>query len=63
MHSNNGFVCVLACLCCVCVCAQVLTFADAGPVHHPDERGAVLAVGGDAVLGGLEDVAIMFLHL
>lgn len=41
----------------------ILTFADAGSVHHPDEGGAVLAVGGNAVLGGLEDVAIMFLHL
>lgn len=47
----------------MCVCAQVLTFADAGPVHHPDERGAVLAVGGDAVLGGLEDVAVVLLNL
>lgn len=41
----------------------MLTFANAGPVHHPDEGGAVLAVGGDAVLSGLKDVAIMFLHL
>lgn len=41
----------------------VLTFADASSVHHPDEGGAVLAVGGDAVLSGLENVAIVFLHL
>lgn len=41
----------------------ILTFADAGSVHHPDEGGAVLAVGGNAVLGGLEDVTIVFLNL
>ena len=40
-----------------------LTFADAGSVHHPDEGGAVLAVGGDTVLRGLEDVAVVFFHL
>lgn len=39
------------------------TFADAGSVHHPDEGWAVLAVGWNAVLSGLEDVAIVFLHL
>lgn len=42
---------------------QVLTFADAGSVHHPDEGGAVFTVGGDAVLSGLEDVAVVLLHL
>ncbi len=47
----------------VCACFRVLTFADAGSVHHPDEGGAVLAVGGDAVLRGLEDVAVVFFHL
>ena len=50
----------------VCFCVlftPILTFADAGSVHHPDEGGAVLAVGGDAVLSGLEDVAVVFLHL
>lgn len=47
---------------CVCSC-QILTFADAGSVHHPDEGGAVLAVGGDTVLCGLEDVAVVFFYL
>lgn len=42
---------------------HLLTFTDASSVHHPDERGAVLAVGGDAVLSGLEYVAVVFLHL
>lgn len=40
-----------------------LTFADARFVHHPDEGGAELAVGGDAVLSRLEDVTIVFLYL
>lgn len=45
----------------MCVC--FLTFADARSVHHPDEGGAVLAIGGDAVLCGLEDVAVVLFHL
>lgn len=40
-----------------------LTFADTRLVHHPDEGGAVLAVGGNTVLSGLENVAVVFLHL
>lgn len=48
---------------CVLLLCFTLTFADASSVHHPDEGGAVLAVGGDAVLSGLEDVAVVFLHL
>ena len=43
--------------------ACTLTFTHAGTVHHPDERRAVFTVCGDAVLGGLEDVAVMLLHL
>lgn len=46
-----------------CVLCVVLTFADTGSIHHPDEGGAVLAVGGDAVLSGLKNVAVVFLHL
>lgn len=42
---------------------HALTFANAGAVHHPDERRAELAVCGDAVLRGLEDVAVVLLHL
>lgn len=42
---------------------HTLTFANAGAVHHPDERRAELAVCGDAVLRGLEDVAVVLLHL
>lgn len=42
---------------------HTLTFANAGTVHHPDERRAELAVRGDAVLRGLEDVAVVLLHL
>lgn len=40
-----------------------LTFAHTGSVHHPDERGAEFTVRGDAVLGRLEDVSVMLLHL
>lgn len=40
-----------------------LTLADTGPVHHPDEGGAVLAVSGNAVLRRAEDVATVLLHL
>lgn len=42
---------------------SLLTFADAGSVHHPDEGGAELAVSRDAVLSGLKDVTVVFLHL
>lgn len=40
-----------------------LTFAHTGTIHHPDERGAVFTVCGDAVLSGFEDVSIMFFYL
>ena len=48
---------------CLCASVGVLTFADTGSVHHPDKGGAILAVGGYAVLGGLEDVAIVLFYL
>lgn len=40
-----------------------LTFADTCSVHHPNERRAVLAVCGNAVLSGLENVTQVLLHL
>lgn len=42
---------------------EELTFTHAGLVHHPDERGAELAVGRDAVLSGFEDVTHVLFHL
>lgn len=41
----------------------MLTFANRGPVHDPDQGGTELAVGGDAVLSGLEQVAVVLFHL
>lgn len=41
----------------------VLTFTHAGLVHHPDERGAELTVGRDAVLSGFKDVTHVLFNL
>lgn len=43
--------------------ASTLTFAHTGAVHHPDEWWTVFTVCGDAVLRGLEYVAVVLLHL
>ena len=56
------YLCVVLCI-CVYMHTRLFTFADTGSVHHPDEGGAVFTVGGDAVLGCLEDVAIVLFHL
>lgn len=42
---------------------SVLTFTDRSPVHYPDQGGAIFTVGGDAVLGRLENVAVVLFHL
>lgn len=42
---------------------RVLTFTNRCPVHDPDQGGTIFTVCGDAVLGRLENVAIVLFHL